>query len=791
MKKQREYESYPTLIIVESPSKCKTIEEYLGKEYKCIASFGHLTEITKLDDVNAPNFMGCKYSIIKTKEKTVNYIGKEIEKAFDVIIATDDDREGEAIGWHICQLFDLPINSTKRIIFHEITKSAICHAIENPTLINMDIVHSQQTRQIIDIMVGHSISPLLWKFLPNNKGLSAGRCQTPAIHIIQENQKKIDETYKKEYIYETTGYFKSNINYECNTIFKTRKELLEFLNISLEYKYILTNTPPKYILKQPPTPLTTSHMQQLGSNLFNLSPKETMNVCQTLYENGLITYMRTDSTVYSKEFLLSVNNYVNKYYGNDYYNNLLEPTDDSTKAHEAIRPTNINIKSISTDFSLRERQIYKTIWKQSLESCMTESKYLFFSSKITPEKCKIYGDLYYSRSCEYPVFLGWEIIKKDEGSIISLQQEKIYNIVFSYNNLHVHFTNIKSKVSTTTNKLHYTESKLINKLEKLGIGRPSTFASIVEKIKTKEYVIKNDIIGEEIECFDYEINNTDNNDNKYVIIEQINKRSFSGEKNKLILQPLGHIVVDFLMKHFNCLFNYEYTREMEIKLDKISTGELNYKIICLECYYLLQSTIEKIKIESFKIKLDDQHTFIMGKNGPVVKYQETPNSIVQLKSVKNDILIDNLTNVKTRNNSSEITNIIQTDDESNKKNLGKYKNQDIILRRGKFGLYVNYMGTMKSLSKHFGNRPISNISLEEVIEILENSLECNNIIRIINQNAKILKGKEGKGDYIFFKSKQMKKPRFITLCNFNDNYNSCNVNKITEYISLMFNNAKK
>jgi len=292
------------LVIVESPAKCKKIESYLGTGYKCIASFGHIRDLANgLKGIDVQNNFKPTFRLLPGKSKYIKPLRAAIKKANQVILATDDDREGEAIAWHICKTFNLPVSTTPRIIFHEITKSAIKKAVANPTVIDMNKVNAQQARQILDCLVGFTISPILWANISRKSGLSAGRCQTPALRLIYDNQREINNAPGR-IAYDTTGYFTDkNLEFKLNHHHKNEVEMGDFLENSVEFKHIYTCSKPSAKKKQPPLPFTTSALQQKASNILHFSPKRTMTTAQKLYEQGFITYMRTDSRTYSKEFI--------------------------------------------------------------------------------------------------------------------------------------------------------------------------------------------------------------------------------------------------------------------------------------------------------------------------------------------------------------------------------------------------------------------------------------------------------------------------------------------------------
>ena len=309
-----------TLLIVESPAKCGKIEKFLGPGYKCIASYGHLQQLENLKSIDLQSFEP-RFTPLDNKRQQIERLRQLINSSNDVLIATDDDREGEGIAWHICSLFNLPISTTKRIIFHEITEKAIKNAVKNPTLLNMNIVFAQQGRQILDLLVGFKISPMLWQNISRTKkGLSAGRCQTPALRLVYDNQKDIDNSPGKK-VYNTTGYFtEQNLQYTLNHHFDDEDKVVEFLEESTEHNHVYTCSKPKNTIKKPPTPFTTSSLQQSASNELHISPKDTMMICQKLYEGGYITYMRTDSKIYSKEFIEKIKPYISEKYGEKYIN---------------------------------------------------------------------------------------------------------------------------------------------------------------------------------------------------------------------------------------------------------------------------------------------------------------------------------------------------------------------------------------------------------------------------------------------------------------------------------------
>jgi len=779
-----------SLVIVESPAKCKKIEEYLGLGYKCMASYGHIRELPSIKNIDIENKVmpfTATYVMIDTpiKKRNIEALRHEINNAYEVILATDDDREGEAIAWHLCQVFHLDINKTKRIIFHEITETALQTAIANPQRINLNVVLAQQTRQILDILVGFKISPVLWKLVSTPKGkehaLSAGRCQTPALKLVYENQEEINKSDKKK-VYNTTGYFTNyNLPFELNKQIENEDIIIKFLNDSADFSHVYSCSQPKKVLKQQPEPFTTSRIQQVASNELHYSPKETMQICQSLYEGGYITYMRTDSKVYSGDFIKLASDYITNVYDSKYFNTDLVVTTDITEvqkqkgvkfiqeAHEAIRPTNISVCELPKEMENKERRLYKLIWTNTLESCMVSASYFSVTATITAPLDK------YIYSSELIDFLGWKIVEHKFS-----RENKEYQYLQSIKReTSIPYKKITSSVTIKGNKSHYTEARLVQLLEEKGIGRPSTFSYLVDKIQERGYVKKEDIKGNEIMCKDFELE--DGN-----ILEIDNKREFGKEKNKLVIQPLGTIVMDFLNKHFNSLFNYQYTGSMEGSLDNISNGELSWLKVCSSCNNEIDKLVDGIKNEpKIEFQINENHTYIVGKYGPIVKCVEEKfgKEEVTFKQIKRDINISKLENGEYKLN--EIINSEKTETSIKPQIiLGEYEGKEVILRKGRFGLYVIWGSSSINL-KELGNRPIENITFEEVKKILE---EGSNTIREINKCVSIRKGP--KGDYLFYKTSKMKKPQFFNINNFinetQEDYKICDPTILKSWIESKY-----
>lgn len=761
------------LVIVESPAKCKKIEGFLGDGYKCMASMGHFREIKGLSSIDIPN----KYRITFTemtdsyKKRTISALKKAKKESEQVILATDDDREGEAIAWHLCELLKLDVEKTPRIIFHEITKPAVLEAIKTPTYVNMNVVMAQQCRQVIDLLVGFKVSPVLWKRLCYSKdgALSAGRCQTPALRLVYDNDKLLRENESKEtkQKMKVKGLFtRKNIEFELNAELE-KEQVIPFLHRSSKHEHIFSRGELFSSKKKPPLPLTTSRVQQLCSNELGISPKITMQCCQKLYEGGFITYMRTDSMQYSSQFLGTVKKYIESTYNDNKYVSprlfsLTGKSSTSTSTpHESIRPTNIRTSRLPESAKLtgRESKVYRLIWETTLGSCMSESEYVKYTSNIS---CPVLEEEPKSEKWKYShtsfenVFMGWEIVK-------NAKKKDLTSPCYSYlktleQNTKTDYSIINAEGSISRSGSHYTEAKLVQLLEEKGIGRPSTFSSLVDKIQEREYVKKMNVDGKTHTCDQYKMENGTGK-----IIHTTKECQVGAEKNKLVLQPLGATVVEYLIEHFSELFDYEYTSHMEDSLEIVASGEKIWTDPCDMVLETIERTISGIpqeKTKKMEIPIDDMHTYIMGKYGPVVKCVDKTNPDkkkgTSFKEVRPDIDLEKLYNGEL--SLEEIVKIEDPEDDS-----WVFDGVKATVKKGKFGLYVAWGDKNISL-KGFGNRPPENLKQDEIFPILEKHKngEYSSIVRSLTDEISVRTGKTG-ALYVFFKRATMKKPKFLKL----------------------------
>jgi DNA topoisomerase-1 len=800
-KKATKNTSINVLVIVESPAKCKKIEGYLGPGYKVMASFGHLRTLDGLDSIDIDNGFKPTFSIIQEqiKLKQIEKLRSEIAIADEVILATDSDREGEAIAWHICDMFGLSTDKTKRIVFNEVTEQAIQTAVRNPTHLNMDLIYAQQSRQILDLLVGFTITPYLWQCVSKNSknSLSAGRCQTPALKLVYDNHLEIQEAHGS-LIYNTSGYFTNmNLLFDLNKHFETKEDVLHFLEHCKTATYFCSTTSPKKSIRKAPEPLTTSALQQLASNELHISPKETMKYAQELYEGGYITYMRTDSKKYSSDFIDKTKQYIDSIYGPTFVSQNIdilrndmkkEESKDShsltQEAHEAIRPVSINTISV-IEPSAKAQKLYLLIWTRTLESCMASAQYNTITAKVNldpPHK----SQAEFSYKTEQVTFAGWQAVEGVNPTKLVKEYQYFSTMKKTDKGLLVVPKKIDSKYNLLNLKSHYTEARLVQLLEEKGIGRPSTFASLIDKLLEREYVKKQNIEGQKIDGEDF-----------LLVIDQKTietipiKREFGNENNKLVIQPLGIIVIEFLLKHFDSFFNYDYTRDMEHALDLIACNNLAWTKLCDTCYKTLLSITKDLKNETkFSLKIDDMHTLIIGKYGPVIKRQTSNKSKdVTFIPVKKDLDI-------TKAHLLKLEDMIEpTTTTTTKANglIGKYKGEDLFIKKGKYGLYAQWSrdGKQESMSlKELEGKTIEQVEYLDVLRILEKdtTLDPEKPAGFVRELSSTLSIRTGKfGDYIFYKKPRVKTPQFFKLKDFNSDARKCDKDILLNWIKLTYN----
>jgi len=783
------------LIIVESPSKCKKIEEYLGSQYTCISSKGHIRNIKNgLKSIDIKNNYMPEYEILEEKREHVEWMKKIIAmfSKNNIILATDDDREGEAIAWHICMTFELDIETTKRIIFREITQVAIKTAIENPTHINMNIVNAQICRQVLDLLIGFKISPILWKHLYRNKenALSAGRCQTPALKLIYENETEFNESITN-LTYKITGeFFQKNLAFHLSTEFENESDVVKFLELSKTFSHDVSIGQKKESIKTPPKPFSTSALLQKASNMLGIGPTETMSICQQLYQDGLITYMRTESQKYSDVFLKKAKEYIIKRFIKPEYVGILEDiiNSNSNNPHEAIRVTNVEVSTIDATNS-KMVSLYKLIWRNTLESCMSSAKYNNTQVLITAPM-----EHTYKYNVEVPLFLGFTKLIED-SKMNPVEEQSVGSGLLLYiqssPNKNIKYNKIISTISLHGKKSHYTEASLIKKLEDIGIGRPSTYAMIIETILERGYVKKMDVKGITIKANEYYLEQ-----NKECIKEE-KERTFGNETGKLIIQPLGMIVADFLYGHFSSLFSYDYTTKMEKRLDEIGKGsegerqggerqeiEEWYKTceLCNMELMRLIKPIEKIEKQIFDIK-DSEYKCVFEKYGPVLR--KKIDESYDYKKINSDLRLDLEKLKKGEYYMNELV-------EEKKENIiGEMDGLSVILKSGPYGEYIQHGDTNKSIKTLDIDSNKEKINDDEILHAFKEKQKDdinnskNKIIRELTEELSIRNGKYGA--YIHYKTEAMTKPKFLNIQKFKESYRYCSEEVLLKWIKDTYN----
>ncbi len=563
------------LVIVESPAKAKTIEKFLGKDFKVLSSFGHVRDLPKkgLNIDVADNFKPT-YAVSPDKTKVIRELKSAVANSSDIWLASDEDREGEAIAWHLANALKLDINKTKRIVFHEITKTALEKALQHPRTIDINLVNAQQARRILDRLVGYELSPVLWKKI--RTGLSAGRVQSVSVRLIVEREREIKDFESASY-YKVSALFKgdngevlANLDKNIDSL-EDAKKFLECLNDSIFTVSSVSKKPGK---RNSSPPFTTSTLQQEASRKFGYSPRQTMSLAQRLYESGHITYMRTDSTTLSSLALEMANNYIVNNFGKEYSNQTQYKTknDSAQEAHEAIRPTDFNNESISGEE--QQKKLYKLIWERALASQMAPAQVERTELKIDISNSKNY----FLAKGEVLVFPGFYKVYgniKDDTILPPIKEGEKLDLIESTAN-----------EAFSKPPARYSEASLVKKLEELGIGRPSTYAPTVSTIQTRGYVEKVDVEGKPKILKVLRLSNK-------VVSEEEEQVITGADKNKLVPTSVADVTTDFLTKYFADVLDYKFTAKVEDSFDKIADGKEDWVKMLDKFYSGFHPLVEK------------------------------------------------------------------------------------------------------------------------------------------------------------------------------------------------------
>jgi DNA topoisomerase-1 len=689
------------LVIVESPAKCSKIQSFLGQDYQVIASMGHIRALKEdLDAVGIERDFEAAYEFIKEKAKAIGQI-KEAAKGREIILAADDDREGEFIAYSIAVLLKLDLKTTRRAVFHEITKTAVTTAIQNPRTLDMSRVHAQQSRAILDMLIGFTISPLLWKYV-GGQGLSAGRCQTPALRIVVEREKEI-QNFKSTSAWKVHGQWSYQTNEfpgDCMDDLDDEESARNFLeNHVEETKALIKKATTKPTTENPPLPLITSSLQQQASTLFRSNPKQTMRIAQRLYEAGHITYMRTDKAILSEEFKKEAQSYVEKKYGTQYVSNSSKKIDkkevQTQDAHEAIRPTHLELLELpqTEDWSNTDRKIYNLVWLRTIQSVMAqhkgEQRTIQFASDGAGE------DFTWRSTWKRTLFQGWRIaaIKSD---VEDEEDSKDWSLAESLQEgAIIHWKQLEARPHTTHAQQRFTEASLIRELEKRGIGRPSTFAALISTIIDKKYVeIKTtESVEQEIPHIKLPA------PHMWPPTEETTKQKVGGEKDRLVPTALGTTALTFLLQQFDDLFLYSFTAQMESRLDMIADGKEDWKQILRDTWATYKKRYYDLKAGTanptdtvgvtHRRELGGGLVAVISKKGPLLLKESEDKD--KEKTIfygwpAPTITLDSITE-------QQAADFCKLEEQKKKGEiLGVYDGQPIVKRSGPYGEYVESKG---------------------------------------------------------------------------------------------------
>lgn len=735
------------LVIVESPAKAKTIEKFLGKNFQVKSSFGHIRDLAKKNlGIDIEKNYEPQYIIPDDKKAIVKELKKIAKEAKVVWLASDEDREGEAIAWHLMKVLDLDIKKIKRIVFHEITKEAIQNAIKNPRLINENVVNAQQARRILDRLVGFELSPVLWKKV--KPSLSAGRVQSVAVKLLVEREREIIN-FKSESFFKVTGLFKTNKNEELKADLsekiKSPKKTLELLEKCKTASFNITDVVKKPGKKSPSAPFTTSTLQQEASRKLGFSVAQTMAIAQKLYESGKITYMRTDSVSLSSMAIGAAKNVILNEFGEKYLKtrNFKTKSKGAQEAHEAIRPTFMEKQEVSG--AEREKRLYDLIWKRTVASQMSEAQL---------EKTTITIDI---SNDEHKFVAIGEVLKFDGFLKVYFEStddennEEVKGLLPAVNKGEdLEQNSIQAVERFTHYPPRYTEASLVKKLEELGIGRPSTYAPTISTIQNRGYAVKEDRPGKDREYVSYTLLNNQ--------IKETKKKEITGaEKKKLFPNDIGIVVNDFLAEHFNEIVNYNFTASVEEEFDEIANGKLSWSKMIDKFYKPFHKTVETTLETSSRsvgerILGDDPATGkpITAKIGPY-------GPMVQIGS-KDDEEKPRFASLQREQHLETITLEEALELFKLPRDLGQYEDKKVVVSIGRFGPYVRHDSKFISLKKE--DNPYK-IELDRAIELIEEKREKDRsrTIKIFEEDKdlQILNGRWG--PYIVCKKKNYRIPK--------------------------------
>ncbi len=760
------------LLIVESPAKAKTIEKFLGPDFTVTSSFGHIRDLARGNGaVEIENNYNPKYDVPEEKKKTVNELKKLAKKAEQVWLATDEDREGEAISWHICEVLGLDPAVTKRIVFHEITKSAIQKAVQSPRLLNLDLVNAQQARRILDRLVGFELSPILWKKITRSAALSAGRVQSVAVRLVVEREREIEG-------FEESSFFKVSANFivtdETGRAVPLKAELAEryevegdaeaFLKRCNGATFKINDIAVRPGKKKPPAPFTTSTLQQEASRKLGYSVARTMTIAQRLYEAGHISYMRTDSVTLSETAVAAASQEITDRYGADYVQNrtFKNKSSNAQEAHEAIRPTYMNVASAGADDG--QKRLYKLILNRTLACQMRDAELERTTAKIgissTEEVLTAQGEV-----LKFDGFLKVYREAKEDDEILAKDDDKMLPPLSIGQVLDLEQMSAMERF--TRPAARFSEATLVKKLEELGIGRPSTYAPTISTVQKRNYVIKESRDGR-VRQYKLHVLYGPKGESPNSINSSVEKENTGAAKNKLFPTDMGKLVNDFLIKHFDSIMQYSFTAQIEKEFDQVATGSLEWTEMIDEFYKPFHKTVEHTLENAERVtgeralgtdpKTGRPVIARLGRYGPMVQigHQDDEEKPKYAK-------IRRPYNLETVNleQAMELFKLPRV--------VGEFEGEEVIAAEGRFGPYLRHMGKFTSLPRVKKDEEPTNasnpntVTLEEAIQLIiaKRAADAAKLIKTFeeDENVQILMGRWG--PYIKAGKKNVRIPKDV------------------------------
>ncbi len=739
------------LVIVESPAKAKTIEKFLGPDYKVMSSYGHICDLKKKDlSINIDTFEPI-YEIPTDKKKVVTELKEAASKAQMVWLASDEDREGEAISWHLFETLGLKPENTKRIVFHEITKNAILHAIETPRDIDTNLVYAQQARRVLDRIVGFKLSPILWRKV--KPSLSAGRVQSVAVRLIVEREREIKE-FVPEASYKVVAIFKLNISGTDHEVradysgrFKTKDEAYAFLEKCKGAEFKVNDITTKPLKKLPAPPFTTSTMQQEATRKFGFTVMQTMMLAQRLYESGKITYMRTDSVNLSTLCLDSCRKVISESMGEEYVKSrqFTQKAKGAQEAHEAIRPTYMDNQTI--DGTAPERRLYELIWKRTIASQMADAEIEKTTVSITSPR--IDGE--FTVTGETVKFDGFLKVYRETRDDDNVESQETQGLPEFKKGQKLEFSQISAYERFTQHPQRFNEAALVHKMEELGIGRPSTYAPTIGTIQQREYVLREDIEGSRRECNMLRLENGD-------IKEQTIAEVYGTEKSKLVPTDIGMVVNDFLIEYFPDIMNYNFTAQVEKEFDDIADGDKQWKSVISTFYDKFNPAVNNAMTLKNEHKVGERIlgndpisgkpvSVKIGRYGPIVQIGSAEDEDKpRFAQMKKGQTIETI----TMEEALELFRLPRT--------LGEFEGSTVSVGTGRFGPYIRHDKFYVSLG---GVADPLTITLDEAVKMIldKRESESKKVLKTFpgNPDMEVMNGRYGA--YIAYQGSNYKIPR--------------------------------